>query len=103
MTDFIVLLRAYPEALQTIGVIGFLTYLFGFKLVQTGHLCGNGVGYALTTVIAACLVLISLVGAFNLASFLIQVSYIAIGLVGIGMRLARARHAHPDGDTRILV
>lgn len=103
MSDFIILLRAYPEALQTVGVIGFLTYIIGFKLVQTGHLCGNGVGYALTTVIAACLVLISHVGAFNLASFLIQVSYIAIGLFGIGMRLVKARRAQPGSGNEILV
>ncbi|QGX99240.1 hypothetical protein EI983_13585 [Roseovarius faecimaris] len=102
MSEFIEFLRAYPETLQTIGVVGFLTYIIGFKLVQTGHLCGNGVGFALTNVIAACLVLVSLVGAFNLASFLIQVSYILIGLYGIGMRLAKARRTQPGRDLEIL-
>ncbi len=103
MIEFLDYLRAFPDTLEAIGVVGFLTYIIGFKLVQTGHICGNGTTYALTNVIAASLVLISLVGAFNLASFLIQISYIAIGLFGIGLRIRKARESNPKKHTEILV
>ena len=101
MSDFLDFLRQYPNVLDTIGVVGFVTYIVGFKLVQMGHLCGNGIGFAAINVIAACLVLVSLIGAFNLASFLIQVSYIAIGLYGIAWRLNRRRRDLGMTATRI--
>jgi len=88
-------LRTYPDLLNTIGVIGFLTYITGFQLVQTGHMCGNGIPYALTNVMAASLVLVSLIAAFNLASFLIQVSFIAIGLYGVARKLLEAPQEEP--------
>ena len=43
--------------------------------------------YAAANVLAAAMVLISLTNAFNIASFLIQVSFILIGLVGIIRKL----------------
>ncbi len=103
MTYFLEYMRTFPNALEAIGVVGFLTYIIGFKLVQTGHICGNGMAFAMTNVVAASLVLVSLVGAFNLASFLIQISYIAIGLFGIGLRLRKSRRVKPKKDTEILV
>ncbi len=95
MSDFITFLQGHPDVLETLGVIGFLTYIAGFKLVQTGYICGNGIAYSATNVVAAVLVLLSLVTAFNLASFLIQVSYIGIGLYGIAIRTGRGRLAVP--------
>jgi len=84
-------MRTYPNLLQVIGIIGFLTYIIGFALVQCGKVCGNGVAYPASKVFAATCVLISLVGAFNLASMLIQLSYILIGIYGVG-----ARYKAPD-------
>ncbi|MEM7471396.1 MAG: hypothetical protein AAF340_08590 [Pseudomonadota bacterium] len=85
--------------LQSAGVLGFLTYMGGFAALQMGRLDGNGVFYALTNVVGAVFVLISLVSAFNPlllptsvggASMLIQISWITIGLVGIWRRFRRA-------------
>lgn len=81
----------YPNLLQMIGVVGFLTYVIGFGLVQNEKVCGNGVVYPASKVFAAICVLISLVGAFNLASCLIQLSYIVIGLYGIAVRRKKSR------------
>lgn len=85
------LLRASPDVTNAIGVVGFFLYILGFNLVQVGRMCGNGVAYAATNVIAAAFVLISLVNAFNMASFLIQISFIAIGVVGIARKAYRNR------------
>jgi len=84
-------MQAYPILLQAVGIIGFLTYMIGFALVQSEKICGNGIAYPASKVFAATCVLVSLVGAFNLASCLIQLSYIAIGLYGIGVRRQKPR------------
>ncbi|MCV6586869.1 MAG: hypothetical protein OIF47_15165 [Marinibacterium sp.] len=89
-TGFETLLR-YPTLLQLIGIVGFITYVIGFGLVQHEKICGNGIGYPASKVFAALCVLVSLVGAFNLASCLIQLSYIVIGLYGIAVRRKKAR------------
>ncbi len=86
---------AYPHldmhmVLQICGLLGFLSYMGGFAALQFGLLDGNGPVYALTNVVGAMLVLVSLVSAFNLASMLIQVSWIVIGSFGI-WRCLRAR------------
>jgi len=65
------------------GLLGFAAYLGGFAALQFGLLDGNGKTYAWVNVLAASFVLISLYDAFNLASLLIQVSWIIIGYVGI--------------------
>ena len=94
MLDFI---QAFPEVTNTIGVAGFLAYIASFHLVQTGRICGNGMAYAAANVVAAAMVLISLANAFNIASFLIQVSFILIGLVGIFRKLRlRTRAGTPS-------
>lgn len=87
--------------LQGIGVLGFILYVGGFFLVQNRMICGNGIAYPLSKVIAACFVLISLYVDFNLASFLIQVSYIGIGLFGLAMRWRWARSNVPGMDSRM--
>jgi len=69
--------------------LGFAAYLGGFGALQFGWLDGNGKTYAWINVIAASFVLISLYDAFNLASVLIQVSWIVIGYVGIVRRSGR--------------
>lgn len=91
MRDFILFLQSYPQALQAIGVIGFSLYITAFTLLQTGRICGNSVGYTCFVVTAASCVLISLVTAFNLAAFLIQSSYVCIGLFGLTRRFVIKR------------
>ena len=75
------------------GVAGFLCYITAFGSVQIGWLDGNSTTYSLGNVLAASLVAISLMQEFNLASALIQGSWIVIGLIGLGLR---ARMAWPS-------
>lgn len=86
--------------LQVIGVVGFLFYIFSFACVQFGLLDGNGQLYAFYNVIAASLVAISLIAEFNLASALIQCSWIVIGLVGLTRRSLTKTRA-TVGDTSL--
>lgn len=81
-----------PERLgELVGLTGAFVYIGGFFLLQTGRICGNSVVYALSKVVAACLVLISLITAFNLASCVIQIAYAGIGLYGVTSRIAARR------------
>lgn len=69
-----------------IGLAGFAAYVAAYGLLQLGRIDGNGVAYTLLNIVAAGLVLVSLLEDFNLASVLIQVTWITLGLVGIVLR-----------------
>lgn len=79
------------------GIAGFLAYVVAYGLLQVGRLDGNGVPYTLLNILAATLVLVSLLRDFNLASALIQVTWISLGLVGLLLRCAipRAQAINP--------
>lgn len=103
MSEFLDTMRAYPELLSVSGVVGSIIYISGFALVQSGRTCGNGSLYSASKIIAAFLVLVSLVGAFNLGAFIIQVGFIIFGLVGLGRQFSSKRdgsvvsiHAHHE-------
>lgn len=76
--------------LQVTGVLGFLTYITAFGSVQFGLLDGNSTTYSLANILAASLVAVSLIAEFNLASALIQGSWIVIGFAGLGLRVLKA-------------
>ncbi|MFD0978899.1 CBU_0592 family membrane protein [Tropicimonas aquimaris] len=86
MIDHFSLPAHVPLLLQICGVIGSVIYVGGFALVQCEHVCGNGTGYAVSKIIAAMLVLLSLIDAFNLGSFLIQIGFITFGYWGLTRR-----------------
>lgn len=72
---------------QVAGVFGFCCYIAAFGSVQLGTLDGNGAVYSAMNILAASLVAVSLLAEFNLASALIQSSWIAIGVVGLVLRI----------------
>ena len=76
--------------LEVTGVIGFFIYVAAFGAVQLGRLDGNSNAYTLLNVLAASLVAASLLKEFNLASALIQGSWILIGLIGLSLRLSKS-------------
>ncbi len=91
MSAFLDTLSAYPDLLNASGVVGSIIYISGFALVQFGQTWGNGPLYSASKMLAAILVLISLVGAFNLGAFIIQVGFIIFGLVGLGRQFWKKR------------
>lgn len=86
--DRVALLRSSPivSLFVLAGVAGFACYAASFGLVQISRLDGNSFTYTALNVLAAALVLISMVDQFNLGSLLTQVTWIATGLVGMYRR-----------------
>lgn len=76
---------------QIIGLGGVFIYLLSYALLQMGIIGGNSYAYPGMKVIAACMVMVSLVHAFNLTTLLIQISFIVISLYGM-IRLAVLTH-----------
>ena len=66
-----------------LGVVGSIIYILSFACVQIGKMDGNGNYYSICNVLAAFLVVLSLSVEFNLASALIQYSWIVIGIIGL--------------------
>ena len=71
------------EVYQAIGVAGFVLYMLSYFLLQIGKIEGCGNIYILMNLSAASFVLVSLVHNFNLASALIQISWILISIIGL--------------------
>lgn len=65
------------------GYFGVAVYLGAYIGLQLGLIRGSGYRYALLNMIAASFVLVSLYANFNLASAIIQGSWVVISLVGI--------------------
>ena len=74
---------------ESIGVAGFVCYTTAFGAVQFGLMDGNRMPFTLLNILGACLVGVSLTAEFNLASALIQGSWIVIGLIGLTLRFCR--------------
>ncbi|MBI1416211.1 MAG: cyclic nucleotide-binding domain-containing protein [Limimaricola sp.] len=72
-----------PALLNIAGLLGVVLYIGSYAALQFGLVRGNGFTYATANLLAAALVLVSLVGAFNLSSAIIQTVWIVISLTGI--------------------
>ena len=78
---------------QIIGLTGTALYIGSYFLLQAGKIRGDDIVYSLFNLLAASLVLFSLSYKFNLASTLIQVSWILISLVGIARIISQKRNS----------
>ncbi len=77
-------------SIEVIGFEGFISYISAACAVQIGLMDGNLIAYSLANTLAAILVGISLLAEFNLASALIQGSWIVIGTTGLMLCARRA-------------
>ena len=66
-----------------VGILGVFFYMGSYAALQFGYIQGRGYIYPLLNAIAASLVAISLIEAYNLSSLLIQISWISISIYGI--------------------
>ena len=71
---------------DAIGIVGVVLYVSSYFLVQMKCIDGNRSVYTIMNLLAASAVLVSLMHSFNLASALIQISWITISLIGIMIR-----------------
>jgi hypothetical protein len=74
---------------ETVGILGFICYISVFGAVQLGMIDGNSAAYSIINVVAASLGAVSLLAEFNLASALIQGSWITIGITGLMLRVLK--------------
>ena len=72
-----------------VGTTGVAMILVAYFLLQTERISGQSLGYSVINLVGSVFIAISLMYDFNLASFIIEVAWIAISLYGI----ARARRA----------
>ncbi len=86
MEDFGIFLRPYD---RVIGFTGVAVYIGSYFAVQAGLIRGRGYIYPILNLLAALLVSLTIVNEFNLPSLIIQLSWIAISLMGITRLLYR--------------
>lgn len=86
MTDFFAL-QDQDAFYRYIGVAGFLLYVTVYSCLSLRILSSESIRYFVCNTFAAGLVLISLSNEFNLASALIQIFWIVLGLIGITLRV----------------
>jgi len=79
------------QMLELIGIVGFVFYMLAYTLLQLGKVAGQSYAYILLNMLGASLVLVSLSNQFNLASALIQISWIVISAVGLARLWAASR------------
>lgn len=73
-----------------IGLIGMACIVVAYYLIERGRLHHNDTKYYLTNLVGASLLEISLVINFNLGSFVIEIFWVAISIVGL-MRIRKKK------------
>ena len=68
---------------RIVGLAGTLLVLVAFFLLQARKLHGNGLAYQLLNAIGAAAIIVSLFYAFNLASMLLEIAWLAISVYGM--------------------
>lgn len=66
-----------------IGILGTVLVVLAYYLLQLERVDPRGLGYNLINLLGAVLLLISLWFHFNLASFIIEIFWIAASLIGL--------------------
>lgn len=78
-----------------VGNIGVALIILSYLLLQIGRLASDGWIYSFMNLLGAVCVLISLLFAFNLSSFVIEIFWIGISLVGL-IRWSIRRRQSPE-------
>jgi paired small multidrug resistance pump len=76
-----------------VGLLGTLMVLGAFFLLQAGRMAGTSIGYQLLNLFGAGGVLVSLLGTFNPAVFLLELTWVLISGYGIARSMRRRRPA----------
>jgi paired small multidrug resistance pump len=72
-----------------VGIAGTLMVLVAFFLLQSGRLSGSSLAYQLLNLFGAGGVLVSLLGTFNPAVFVLELTWVLISAYGILRSLRR--------------
>ena len=77
---------------DAIGLVGVFGILLAYFMLQTERWNSDQMRYSATNLVGALLILVSLTHTFNLASFVIELAWIAISVFGF-VKLWRGRRA----------
>ena len=69
-----------------LGNVGVVMVLTTYLLLQLGKLPSNCLSYSGFNAVGAALILVSLVFEFNMSAFLIELFWLLISIVGIGIK-----------------
>lgn len=74
------------------GLIGVALILFTYLLLQVGRMRGDAFPHQLLNAVGALLILLSLLYAFNLSAFLMELAWLVVSIYGMvrGQRRRRA-------------
>jgi len=82
-----------------VGTIGVLLVLVTYLLLQSGRMDPRSVRFSALNSIGSALILLSLIQAFNLSAFLIEIVWLLISLYGMAVNgLGRRRAAALSRD-----
>lgn len=65
------------------GLIGVAVILFAYVLLQVGRLRGDALPHQLLNAVGALLILLSLLYAFNLSAFLMELAWLVVSIYGM--------------------
>jgi paired small multidrug resistance pump len=74
-----------------VGTAGVALILLAYYLLQVGRIDIQGLLYSAANLLGAALITVSLMFAFNFSSFLIELCWMAISLVGIARYFRKRR------------
>jgi hypothetical protein len=77
------------EVLDAVGVAGFGLYVLNYGLLTVQRVQSHQICYFVINGLAAAMVLVGLMSAFNLASALIQIFWIVISIAAIIIRMRK--------------
>lgn len=90
------------DTYSIIGLIGMIMIVIAYYLNLMGRLHIKQIRYSLMNLMGALLLLLSLCFHFNLGSFMIEIFWVAISLVGV-LRSFRQSAQKPSGTSHPLV
>lgn len=81
-----------------IGMLGTICVVGAYFMIQVDRMDAKGLAYNLWNLLGAILLLLSLLVHFNLASFVIELFWIAASLVGLRQYLKHRRAANSNSE-----
>lgn len=75
--------RLLEQSANLVGIIGVILTLIGYYLLNVGKLRSGDKSYLFLNLFGSFMILFSLLYHWNLASFLIEVAWIFISIIGI--------------------
>ena len=78
-----------------VGFIGVLLIVVAYLLLQLDKLPSAAPSYSVLNAAGALLIIVSLIFAFNLSAFVVEVFWFLISLLGLWRSLSTRKHSKP--------